>query len=159
MQSARKKAGFTLIELVAAIVLISIVALFVFPKFSSRSGFTEYAVRDELKAALRYAQQRAMYDHDPAGGGCYSVVWNSAGFAPMRDGASIARYANGNTVSLSGDYAGVALIPPSGAVYFDTLGSPRSGSCTGAAMSTDIQIADAVTLILRVYSTGYVQSL
>lgn len=158
IKPAPKNAGFSLVELVAAIVLISILAVTVLPKFTSRGGFTEYAARDEIKSAIQFAQQRAMYDHS---GSCYSFAWDSAAFAPRRDGVDIARYAgSGNNITLDGDYADITLSPASAVIYFDGLGNTFTGGCNGTPISTfDITVTDAATLTLRVHGTGYVQLL
>ncbi len=158
MKSAK---GFTLVELVTVVVLLGIVSTVVAVKFSSRSGFSEYAVRDEIRTAIRFAQQRAMYDQDPTSGNCYSFYWDGNGFGPEKNDGYFAHYlgASGN-VALSGDYANVALSPSSGEVFFDALGNARQGGCGGALISTtDIAVSDADTLTLRIHPTGYVQAL
>jgi prepilin-type N-terminal cleavage/methylation domain-containing protein len=62
MNAAR---GFTLVELVAVIVLIGILAVFIAPRFSGTGTFAERTVRDRMVAIARYAQQRAMTDQTP----------------------------------------------------------------------------------------------
>ena len=52
--------GFTLIELIVVIVLLSIVSATVLPKFLSSKGFEEYTYRDELIIKLRAIQLRTM---------------------------------------------------------------------------------------------------
>lgn len=161
MKRRQKLTGFTLVELISAIVLIAIVSVVVIPKFSSRGGFTEYALRDEIAVALRFAQQRAMYDHDLVANNCYRFYWDSNGFGPQRNGNYFAAYAGAEQrINLSGDYSSVTLSPASGEVFFDRLGNAREGNCTtGALLTMDISITDSVSLALRVHSTGYVQSL
>ena len=58
--SYRSAHGFTLIELVAVIILISIMATTVLPKFLTSNGFEEYTYRDELIIKLRAIQLRSM---------------------------------------------------------------------------------------------------
>ena len=55
-----KNSGFTLIELIVVIILISIMAVTVLPKFSTSNGFEEYTYRDELITKLRAIQLRSM---------------------------------------------------------------------------------------------------
>lgn len=55
-----KHAGFTLIELTITIILISIMAVTVLPKFFQSNGFEEYTYRDELISKLRAIQLRSM---------------------------------------------------------------------------------------------------
>jgi len=52
--------GFTIVELVAVIVLIAILGSLVLPRFSTLSAPAVQASRDDLVAALFYAQQIAM---------------------------------------------------------------------------------------------------
>lgn len=58
--SNHKNCGFTLIELIIVIILISIMAVTVVPKFLSSKGFEEYTYRDELIIKLRAIQLRTM---------------------------------------------------------------------------------------------------
>ena len=52
--------GFTLIELIVVIILISIMAVTVLPKFFTSNGFEEFTYRDELITKLRAIQLRSM---------------------------------------------------------------------------------------------------
>lgn len=54
------QAGFSLIELVVVIVLLGIIAVVVIPRWQGGSGFEERALRDQVVAALRYAQKSAV---------------------------------------------------------------------------------------------------
>lgn len=53
-------AGFSLIELVVVIVLLGIVAAVAMPRLQGGSGFDERGFRDQVMAALRYAQKSAV---------------------------------------------------------------------------------------------------
>lgn len=69
--------GFTLIELVIVIIVLGVLAATAIPKFSNRSGFEDYTVRDQLIARLRLVQLQGM-NADPADGAtknaCYWLV-------------------------------------------------------------------------------------
>lgn len=56
-----KVKGFTLIELVVTILVISIMAVTIVPRVLSSKGFEEYTYRDELITKLRAIQLRFMH--------------------------------------------------------------------------------------------------
>lgn len=56
-------AGFTLIELIATLIVIGILAVIVTPRFFGTHGFEERGFHDETIAALRYAQKAAIAQH------------------------------------------------------------------------------------------------
>ena len=73
----QKTLGFTLIELVIVIIVLGVLAAVAIPKFSSRSGFEDYTVRDQMIARLRLVQLQGM-NADPSVGAsenaCYWLV-------------------------------------------------------------------------------------
>jgi len=52
--------GFTLVELVMTLILVSILAVFVVPRLDFKSGFDERAYHDKLKAGLQFARKAAV---------------------------------------------------------------------------------------------------
>lgn len=128
--------GFTFIELVMVIVLISIVAVYAAPRLSNVTDTKAGAFVDKLRADIRYAQNLAMTTNQryrvyfngsggsaPANG--YSVVNNvTAGIAPDPDGS-------GNLIVTlnSGDYAGITVSTPAGGyIEFNALGVPTAAA-------------------------------
>ncbi|MBU2870302.1 type II secretion system GspH family protein [Colwellia sp. E2M01] len=69
--------GFTLIELIAVILLISILAVSVAPKFDSTDGYEAHTHRAQLIAALRLTQQRAMQQTSQADDYCHQIVFDN----------------------------------------------------------------------------------
>jgi MSHA pilin protein MshC len=57
--------GFTIIELVIVIIVLGVLSAVAIPKFVNRSGFEDYAVRDQLIARLRLVQLQGM-NADPS---------------------------------------------------------------------------------------------
>lgn len=58
-----QSSGFTLIELVMIIVILSIVSVIVLPKFGDNSAFQARGFADQVLATLRYAQKSAIAQH------------------------------------------------------------------------------------------------
>lgn len=52
--------GFTIIEMIAVVVLLGIVGVVVFSRFSDPSSFNQAAVKDSLITSIRQAQQAAL---------------------------------------------------------------------------------------------------
>jgi MSHA pilin protein MshC len=68
--------GFTLIELIVVILLISILAVSVAPKFDGTASYEAHTHRAQLIAALRLTQQRAMQQTDSTDGFCHQIVFD-----------------------------------------------------------------------------------
>lgn len=72
--------GFTLIELVIVIIVVGVLSAVAIPRFSDRSGFEDYTVRDQLIARLRLVQLQGM-NADPTENvdknACYWLVIKS----------------------------------------------------------------------------------
>jgi len=61
-----KSHGFTLVELVLVIVLLSILSVVAVPRFFERSAFQDRAVYDDIASTLRYAQKVAIASGCPS---------------------------------------------------------------------------------------------
>ncbi len=59
-QALGRQAGFTLVELIAVLVILAIVAVIVLPRFSSTESHRNLLLKDQLIAIARVAQQTAM---------------------------------------------------------------------------------------------------
>jgi MSHA pilin protein MshC len=77
LSNKQRTQGFTLIELVIVIIVLGVLAVTAIPKFSNRSGFEDYALRDQMIARLRFVQLQGM-NADPTNGAsanaCYWLV-------------------------------------------------------------------------------------
>lgn len=58
-----KQHGFTFIEIVLTLIIVSVVAAIALPRFFTTSAFDQRGFSDELINALRYAQQYAVASH------------------------------------------------------------------------------------------------
>ena len=68
--------GFSLIELIVVIILISILAVSVAPKFDGTESYEAHTHRAQLISALRLTQQRAMQQTNSTDGFCHQIVFD-----------------------------------------------------------------------------------
>jgi MSHA pilin protein MshC len=144
------------VELVAALVLMSILGTFAISRFVGTDTFADYAARDLVVTAARLAQQRAMLDHSASA--CYrlSIQADRVG-AQGFDGSDFQYVGPGDWqtgISLDDD---VSIADTQ--VYFDSNGSVLAGGgCTGSAVAArSIPIAGASNLQVCLHSSGYVE--
>ncbi|HJV84117.1 MAG TPA: prepilin-type N-terminal cleavage/methylation domain-containing protein [Noviherbaspirillum sp.] len=152
--SRRDRSGFTLVELVATMVIIGVLAFVALPRFSLISTFQTEAFRDQVVAALRYGQKSAVSHRRLV---CADVTSNSVSLRI----ASVNPASNCGSATLNGPdgqspYASnsSALISAgTGTLYFQPSGTVTNG----AGVTTDYSIAingtDPVTVT---GATGYV---
>lgn len=67
--------GFTLIELIVVMILITIISVTALPKFLGKAGTEEITVQDQLIAVLRLMQNRAMQNTDSDA--CHQVLFTA----------------------------------------------------------------------------------
>lgn len=144
--------GVSLIELVAVIAILGALAVFALPRLET-AGFDRYAFRQELLAALRYAQKTALAS------GCDIAVELTAGddrYALFhRDGGDATRCGGGGFTDPVGDPArggafagaggaGVDL-QTSGVIVFDGFGAHAGGPIAVTFSAAPAIEIDAVT--------------
>lgn len=111
--------GFTLIEIIAVLIILSIVGVFAATRLTSSAAYNLIAQGDVIKNHIRYAQGRAMNS---------DVVWGIHISSP----STYALFTNGNVnnrVPLPGENSNVVTLPAgmtltTGIVSFDTWGRP-----------------------------------
>lgn len=137
----RRLHGFTVVELVVAILLIGILSANTIPRFFSLNQFDEMGFADALLSATRYAQKLALASRCDtrvrihAGG--YELLQRAAGCTLGPFTRSVSRA--GGTVWDDPAPGGVAV--GSLDIYFDAQGRPRdaaSGTLYGSAQTVNV---------------------
>lgn len=176
MTGRRGEAGFTLIELVLTILLITILAAVAIPRMANMTGVRASAIARKLQSDLAYAQELSMtrnlrhrvyFNIAPAPAAGYAVVndangngtWGEAGeFAadPAQSGANLSMTLN------TGSYTGITISAvgfSNSYVEFNTLGVPFDGAGQPAASRTVTVTGGGVPRTVTVLpTTGRVSS-
>jgi len=146
--------GFTLIEIIAVLILIGILGAVVFSRVTSTAEVDLKVKAEQVKGHIRYAQMRAM--NTSATAGCN---------APVGMAAAGGKYYmfidcnNGNQVVLPGADSTVGVDLPASSNFptfsFDTWGRPYAND-SGTGISTSINISIGGEAITITQNTGYV---
>lgn len=119
-----KQAGFTLIELVAVIVITGILSVTVFVRFSG-SDFDLQAAKSDVLAALVLARETAMSRTD--GSAAVQVVATASGIDVQVNNNSIRSLAQAYPLSFS---QGIQISSGTGVLSFNSLGETTAHSIT-----------------------------
>lgn len=167
--------GFTLIELIAVVVLLGIISVNVAPRFTGNNSAEVLVLKDQLVSAIRFTQQKAMFDNQR----CYRLALKANSFAiqvSSDSGGSSFADLSANSFAEAGistsqaqtyysdanpaiTVAGV-VTPAPVYIWFDHLGNSVQGALNNCRPSS-LQGTIAVTLngefnrSINVCSTGY----
>jgi len=129
LNSKRRHAGFTLLEMVVVLLILSIVAAVAITKASSFNTYQVTTEAETIKGHLRYAQTRAMDTSTVWGitfaSGSYTLFNSITGSNPLVPGV------NSATVTLP---AGMSIT--TGTVSFDTWGTPYTDTGATSVQNT-----------------------
>ena len=152
--ASRSSRGFTLVELVMVLVLVSALAVFAAPRLSGFSEFNARGFHDEALALLRHAQKSAVAQRRPV---CVVFGSNSMslGIDADRDSGT---GTNGCEASLAGPRGETpAAIAARGSVQFATTPPPLVFDAQGRpSAGMTVQVAGAARLVTVEAGTGYV---
>jgi len=155
-----RSSGFTLIEIIAVLVLIAILAIYAGNRLGRNNKAQVEA--EALKAALRYAQSRAMADVYTWG-----VAFTSSGYTLVENNPNVNALLPGQGSASRNVPNGVTLswsIAANNTIYFDWRGRPVTtaittpgGNATAAAVNQTVSVTEsqAVTVTVVPY-TGFI---
>lgn len=151
-----KSGGFTLVEMVVVIILVSILSVVAMPRFFKVSPFQEMGFTDELIAAYRYANKVAIAS------GCDTQVVTTLTSYQLKQRVNCQTGAFSQNVMIAGgNSSGYSGAPPSGltlsasSLYFDPMGRPRNSS-SDALLSTVTTVSVGSRSLSVEPETGFV---
>lgn len=155
--SMSKQAGFTLVELVITIILISILAVVVLPRLFTQSSYSAYSLRNEFIAELRQVQQKTLNNTDR----CFRVTVSETGYQVSQFSTRNEAVCSGTALSPNPLYsqafqggAQLVLVSTNSSNFsldFDINGRP-SLACNGPC----INVIANDTVVINVSSEGYI---
>ena len=156
VQEHSRSLGFTLIELIACIVILGILAAVVGPKFFDDTSFSDRGYVDEVASAIRYANNTAV------GSGCdVSITITATTYQASQ------RAASGNTCATSGGWGTPVMwndgsgqvfgtapssvtLSPATQIIFNAQGNVTSGNPPTLTIGTHTISIDAVSGLVTV---------
>lgn len=148
----RKCRGFTLVELIATILILTIVAAVAVSRIFSVNPVELSSQIDKIKSHLRYAQMRSMNDNL-----IWGINFSGTEYSLFRNGNT------GDTIKLPGEDSVTVSLPSGGnstvTIAFDTWGRPYedAGASSPVAVDISLQIGGESDAITVHKNTGYVQ--
>jgi MSHA pilin protein MshC len=156
-----RQPGFTLVELIVILMIMSILAAVALPRFFDRTAFDRRGFHDQAVSALRYAQKAAIAQRRHV---CVTFAIDRIALAIATNAGASASCAPADTISLAGpdgmapyliaaapgvsfaDAGGVAAVPAS--FHFNALGQ--------ASVRQDFRVSGVAQRIIIERDTGYV---
>ena len=145
--------GFTLIEVIAVLVIIGVVAAVVVSRMMSPSSFGVVSEADILKGHLRYAQYRAMSHTETWG-----MIFSANGYSLLYNKAATTSKLPNEDSSTHILTSGIKITTGAGtAVHFNEWGNPVTN--TGTLLTdTTISLTDGSTTqtVTITQNTGFI---
>lgn len=152
----RAGAGFTVIELIATLIIIGILAVFAMPRLSLFAGIDEIGYRDQVVAALQFARKAAV------AGRRYVEVSRSGNRLTFRIAGAPdnADFSSNNPRQLSLPGVGKNYLDPPGSVSLSGAGTlifHPDGSITGAESVLTDNASGNRTIIFNINTSSGLQ--
>ena len=152
-----KQAGFTLVELVTTIILISILAVVVLPRLFTQSSYSAYSLRNEFISELRQVQQKALNNTDR----CFRVTVSGTGYQVSQFSTRNGAVCSGPALSPNPLYTqafqgGAQLVLVSTNSSNFSLDFDIDGSTSLACNGPCINVIANDTVMINVSSDGYI---
>ncbi len=128
--------GFTLVELILALAIMGILAVYVLPRFFTVSVYQERGFADQVQAVLRYAQKAAIAQHRVV---CAAYTASPARLAlsiTVNTSCDTALNVPAGSVSYIEAPTGVAFSMTPATVTFDALGRPNAAASVTVGAAT-----------------------
>lgn len=146
-----KTHGFTLVELIVAILLVGILSIFAAPRFFNDDDFKARGIADEIITSIRHAQRLAM-----TRGERYKIDISPSSYRIRRSVDDTAvRHPNGDNTYLIDETDGLPanIIKSTKSIEFSPLGQPVDS--TGALIASDTDITITPFTVRIEEETGY----
>lgn len=168
-----KNIGFTLVELVIVIILISTLSVLALSRYSSTSTFSEYTYQARLVSVLRNMQTRAM--HDTRDGYCFQINFDnsSAAFGPpalnYTTGSAVdtcrtsidftnASYLTTSAIEMTDSEVSLSTLPIFDFIAFNSLGQPVDAGELACSSQCKITLTGESTVSVCIESEGYIHA-
>jgi prepilin-type N-terminal cleavage/methylation domain-containing protein len=142
----KKNHGFTMIEVIAVLVIISIIGAFLLSRASSTESYRLISEVGTLKGHLRYAQLRAMSDNVSWG-----IAYTNGSYTLQKNGAMAPSHLPNEDSTTHTFQSSVSITSGADMVSFDEWGSP-GGSNISITLSTG---TDSRTITVT-QNTGFI---
>lgn len=151
--------GFTMVELIMVMVMVSVVAVFVLPKLDSALGMRDGAWHDEVLSTMRYAQKSSVAHRRLV---CATVAGTSitltiATVNPASACTASLTGLNGTAVFASTSNSSAATaVSPVGVIYFQPDGRVTTDGAGASSATRTISMSGADSVTVN-GETGHVQ--
>jgi prepilin-type N-terminal cleavage/methylation domain-containing protein len=155
IRQSASQCGFTMMEIIAVLVIIGIIAVVAVSLMSSTTAYDLPSQVEVVKNHLRYAQIRAMNTDT-----IWGINFNSATTYYLFQGIGSTTPVqipgeNGATINLAAKKSSLTITPPTGGVVaFDSYGRPLNNS--GTLLTADVTVATTGGNITVTKNTGFI---